>query len=105
MASTTTADDIDLGTKALAAVVDNSSDPASSIHDHGDGTPSFYAPVAGDTAQHAETHSRQHAWLETLIPGAEKLTIKFHAGNVAIRDSTKLPGSVRFFESMPLYAW
>lgn len=100
-------DDVQLGTDALAAAVQHSNDPASSIHDHGDGdAPAFSAPVAGDTAQHAEQHStKRHAWLERLVPGAEKLTVKFHAGNyVAVRDETKEPGSVKIFESMPLYA-
>ena len=49
--------------------------------------------------------SKRHAWLESLVPGIEKLTVTFHAGNyVAIRDSNKPPGTVKVFESMPIYA-
>ena len=54
---------------------------------------------------HSHGHDKRHAWLEKLVPGVEKLTVKFHAGNfVAIRDKSKPPGSERFFESMPIYA-
>ena len=49
--------------------------------------------------------SKRHAWLESLVPGIEKLTVHFHAGNyVAVRDRSKPPGSVKVFESMPVYA-
>ena len=51
-------DDVQLGTDALAGPIQHSGDPASGIHNHSDSAPSLYAPVAGDTAQHAEMHSR-----------------------------------------------
>lgn len=49
--------------------------------------------------------SKRHAWLESLVPGIETLTVKFRAGNyVALRDSNKPPGTTKVFESMPVYA-
>jgi hypothetical protein len=49
--------------------------------------------------------SKRHAWLESLVPGIEKIAVHFHAGNyVAIRDASKPPGTVKVFESMPVYA-
>lgn len=48
---------------------------------------------------------RRHKWLERLIPGVEKLTVKYHGGNfVALREPSKPPGSAKVFESMPIYA-
>jgi len=81
-----------LSEQALVAAVQNSSDQSDDvtkgIHSHG----------SGDTGKH-------HAWLEKLVPGIEKLTVHYHGGNfVAIRDPSKPPGSVKIFESMPIYA-
>ncbi|THH09563.1 hypothetical protein EW145_g1929 [Phellinidium pouzarii] len=87
--------DADLGAQALAAAVHNTgvehADATNGIHDHGD-------PAA--------THGpKRHAWLEHLVPGIERLTVKYHVGNyVALRDPSKPPGSVTIFESMPIYA-
>ena len=89
--------DANLGAQALAAAVQNSDngaeDVTKTIHSHGD------VDEASETG-----HSRRHKWLEKLIPGVEKLVVKYHAGNfVAYRDTSKPPGSNKFFESMPLY--
>ena len=86
-----------MGAQALAAAVQNSDngaeDVTKTIHSH------------GDVDETSETgHSKRHKWLEKLIPGVEKLVVKYHAGNfVAYRDTSKPPGSNKFFESMPLY--
>jgi len=55
--------------------------------------------------EHIHSHDHKHiGWLSTLIPGAEKLAVKAHAGNfVAERDKSQPPGSKKFFESMPIY--
>lgn len=78
-----------LGMSALETVVKSSathSEVSQSIHSHGN-------------------HEKRHEWLERLIPGIEKITVKFHAGNfVAIRDRSQPPGSRKIFESMPIYA-
>ena len=53
----------------------------------------------------AAPEPKRHTWLEKLIPGIEKVTVKYHAGNyVALRDPKQSPGSVKIFESMPIYA-
>ncbi|KAH8110282.1 phosphatidylserine decarboxylase-domain-containing protein [Phellopilus nigrolimitatus] len=83
------------------AAVQNSDDQrhdvTKGIHAHGDANP------AAESA-HAHT-SKRHAWLEHLVPGIERITVKYHAGNfVALRDPTKPPGSTTMFESMPIYA-
>ena len=78
-----------MGADALVTVVQKSEEHeevTKSIHSHGD-------------------HNKRHEWLERLIPGLEKITVKFHAGNfVAYRDRSQPPGSNKFFESMPIYA-
>jgi len=57
-----------------------------------------------DVTKAIHAHGHEHSWLAKLIPGAEKLTVKFHAGNfVAVRDKTKPPGTEKIFESMPIY--
>lgn len=49
---------------------------------------------------HAPMHKIQHmSWLHSLVPGIEKLAVKYHIGNyIAVRGSNET-----FFESMPLY--
>ena len=84
--------DSSLSEQALVTAVQNSQDQphdvSQTIHSHG----------SGDKGKH-------HAWLEKLVPGIEKLTVHYHAGNfVAVRDPSKPPGSVKIFESMPIYA-
>lgn len=85
--------DASLHTQALVASVQNSDnakhDVTQGIHSHGD----------------SPRGSKRHAWLEKLIPGIENVTVKYHGGNyVAVRDPSKPPGSVKVFESMPIYA-
>ncbi|EJD03311.1 uncharacterized protein FOMMEDRAFT_20446 [Fomitiporia mediterranea MF3/22] len=96
MSSTDNQAEASLSAQALAAAVENSDsrkhDVTQGIHGH------------GDEEQTAPGHKR-YAWLEKLIPGIEKVTVKYHGGNfVALRDPTKPPGSVKIFESMPIYA-
>jgi len=70
--------------KALVALVERSAK-------HPDVTEHIHAPM----------HKvKEMSWLHLLIPGIEKLAVKYHVGNyVAVRGSNE-----SFFESMPLYA-
>ena len=85
--------DANLGAQALVAAVQNTEnvkhDVGKAIHAHDDDS----------------EVPRRHKWLERLIPGVEKLTVKYHGGNfVALREPSKPPGSAKIFESMPIYA-
>ncbi|KAL5528152.1 hypothetical protein ACEPAF_7288 [Sanghuangporus sanghuang] len=87
-------EDAALNAQALDTVVQNTEhqkhDVTKGIHAHDETT----APSP-----------KRHEWLEKLIPGIEKVTVKYHAGNyVALRDPSQPPGGVKIFESMPIYA-
>ncbi|KDR80563.1 hypothetical protein GALMADRAFT_222161 [Galerina marginata CBS 339.88] len=70
--------------KGLSAIVDHSASTSNVTHN-------IHAPI--------HTLINAH-WVQSLIPGIEKLAVNYHCGNYVIVRGSNEP----FFETMPLYA-
>lgn len=70
--------------KGLSAVVEHSADNANVAHH-------IHTPIHMLVGSH---------WIQSLIPGIEKLAVDYHCGNYVVVRGSDEP----FFETMPLYA-